>query len=48
MDQNEKLVMYGVTHVCARDEYLGKVVEFITMPVKSIMLSIFSGIILAT
>ena len=26
VDQNEKLVMYGVTHVCARDGYSGKVV----------------------
>ena len=34
-DQNEKLVMYGVTHVCARDGYSGKVVGFITMPVKN-------------
>ena len=35
VDQNEKLVMYGVTHVCARDGYSGKVVAFITMPVKN-------------
>ena len=35
VDQNEKLVMYGVTHVCARDGYSGKVVGFITMPIKN-------------
>ena len=35
IDQNEKLVMYGVTHVCARDGYSGRVVGFITMPVKN-------------
>ncbi len=30
--QNEKLVMYGV---CAVDGYSGKIVQFITMPVKN-------------
>ena len=35
VDQNEKLVMYGVTHVCAKDGYSGKVIGFITMPVKN-------------
>ena len=35
VDQNEKLVMYGVTHVCARDGYSGKVVGFVTMRVKN-------------
>lgn len=35
IDQNEKLVMYGVTHVCARDGYSGKVVGFITLPIKN-------------
>lgn len=34
-DQNEKLAMYGVTHMCARDGYSGKVVAFVTMPVKN-------------
>lgn len=37
IDQNEKLVMYGVTHVCAIDDYSGKVVQFLTMPVKNNM-----------
>ena len=31
-DQNEKLVMFGVTHVCAIDGYSGKVVAFASMP----------------
>ena len=35
MDQNEKLVMFGVTHVCAIDVYSGKIVEFESMPVKN-------------
>ena len=35
IDQNEKLAMYGVTHVCARDGYSGKIVGFVTMPVKN-------------
>lgn len=35
VDQNEKLVMYGVTHVCARDGYSGKFVGFVTMPIKN-------------
>lgn len=33
-DQNEKLSMYGVTHVLAVDGYSRKVVGFVTMPVK--------------
>ena len=35
IDQNEKLVMYGVTHICARDGFSGKVVGFVSMPVKT-------------
>ena len=35
VDQNEKLVMYGVVHVCARDGFSGMVVGYCTMPVKS-------------
>ena len=34
MDMNEKLVRLGGTHVCAIDGYSGKIVEFISMPVK--------------
>ena len=35
IDQNEKCVMYGVTHACAVDGYSGKIVGFITLPVKN-------------
>ena len=35
MDQNEKLVMYGVTHVIARDGYSGYITACCTMPVKN-------------
>ena len=35
IDQNEKLVLYGVTHVCAVDGFSGKIVSFVSMPVKS-------------
>ncbi len=35
IDQNEKLVMYGVKHICAIDGFSGKVVGFITTPVKN-------------
>ena len=35
IDQNEKLVMFGVTHVCAVDGYSGKIVGFVSMPVKN-------------
>ncbi|KAM7012019.1 uncharacterized protein LKV04_022591 [Tautogolabrus adspersus] len=35
VDQNEKLVMFGVTHVVAIDGYSGKLVGHSTMPVKN-------------
>lgn len=35
VDQNEKLVMFGCTHVCAVDGFSGKVVGFVTMPIKN-------------
>ena len=35
MDQNEKLKIFGVTHVMARDGYSGMIVAFSTMPVKN-------------
>lgn len=35
IDQNEKLNMFGVTHVIARDGYSGKIVAFSTMPIKN-------------
>ena len=35
IDQNEKLVMYGVTHVTAVDGYSGMILGFVTMPIKN-------------
>jgi hypothetical protein len=35
VDQNEKLVMFGVTHVCAVDGHSGMIVGFATMPTKN-------------
>ena len=35
VDQNEKLVQFGVTHVCAVDGYSGMIVGFVTMPIKN-------------
>ncbi|XP_076118325.1 uncharacterized protein LOC143099128, partial [Alosa pseudoharengus] len=35
MDQNEKLVMFGVTHVLAVDGYSGNIVAHSSMPVKN-------------
>ena len=35
MDQNEKLIRYGVTHVIAVDGFSGKIVAHTTMPVKN-------------
>ena len=35
IDQNEKLVMYGVTHIAAVDGYSGMIVGFISMPIKN-------------
>ena len=34
IDQNKKLVMFGVTHVAAIDGYSGKIVAFATMAIK--------------
>ena len=38
LDQNEKLAMYGVTHVCAIDGYSAKVISHALMPVKNNLL----------
>lgn len=38
IDQNEKLVRFGVTHVAASDGYSGKLLGVITMPVKNSVL----------
>ena len=35
IDQNEKLVLFGVTHVCAVDGYSGMIVGFATFLVKN-------------
>ena len=35
IDQNEKLVLFGVTHVCAVDGYSGMIVGLATFPVKN-------------
>lgn len=35
MDQNEKLCMFGVTHVVAIDGYSKKIVGHSTMPIKN-------------
>ena len=35
IDQNEKLVMFGATHVCAIDGFSGKIIGLVSMPVKS-------------
>ena len=35
IDQNEKLVRFGVTHIAASDGYSGKLMGIVTMPVKN-------------
>ena len=35
IDQNEKLGMYGVTHICAVDGFSGRIVAFALMPMKN-------------
>ena len=35
IDQNKKLVMFGVTHVCAVDGHSGRIVGFATLPIKN-------------
>ena len=35
VDQNEKLEMYGVTHVVARDGYSGMIISYTTMAIKN-------------
>ena len=35
IDQNEKLVMYGVTHVCAIDGFSRYITAYSTMPIKN-------------
>ena len=35
INQNEKLKIYDVTQVVARDEFSGKIIGFVSMPIKS-------------
>ena len=35
IDQNEKLIMFGTTHICAIDGFSGKIVAFCSMPIKN-------------
>ena len=35
IDQNEKLVMFGATHICGIDGFSGKVIGFVSMPIKN-------------
>ena len=35
IDQNEKLFMFGVTHICAVDGCSGKIVGLIKLPIKN-------------
>lgn len=35
VDQNEKLVAFGVTHVCAVDGFSGKIMSLCSMPIKN-------------
>jgi hypothetical protein len=35
MDQNEKLIRYGVKHICCIDGYSCKIVSFASMPIKN-------------
>ena len=35
IDQNEKVVMFGLTHICAIDGFSGYIVGFTSMPIKN-------------
>ena len=36
LDQNEKIAMFGVTHVLAVDGYSRRIVGFSTLPIKTV------------
>lgn len=38
LDQNEKLIHFGVTHVAASDGFSGKLLDIVTMPIKNNLL----------
>lgn len=40
IDKSEKLVMYDVTHVLARDYYSGMIVAVLRMPIKNYLIII--------
>ena len=35
IDQNEKLIAFGITHVCAVDGFSGKIIALCSMPIKN-------------
>ena len=35
IDHNNKLVMFGVTHICGVDGFSGKIVGFYSIPIKN-------------
>lgn len=35
IDQNEKLVMFGLTHICGIDGFSGKIVGHLIIPIKN-------------
>ena len=35
IDQNEKVIMFGLTHILAVDGYSGKIVSLVSMPIKN-------------
>ena len=35
VDQKEKLIEYGMTHVMSQDGFSGKVISFLTLPIKN-------------
>ena len=43
IDQNEKLVMYGATHVAVVDGYSGVILGLVTMPVKLLSTTCYTG-----
>ena len=38
LDQNEKIIQFGVTHVAASDGFSGKLLGIVSMPIKNPML----------
>ena len=40
IDQNEKMVMFGVTHILAVDGFSGKIVSLVFMPVEKLCINL--------